>query len=198
MNKFSVIITHQIKVSIYGFPFVEGIIKQELIKFSEVWIPDFENFPGLAGILSHPADLKHVKYIGPLSRFTMCKTQATQDYGVVLTSGPPASRISLATIGTKWLLQKGLKPIVIGYTIKGVESLSDPDDTTFKEVVCKAKIVIARAGYSTIMDLYSLHKKAMVVPTPGQPEQEFIARHVARHFNLFSYKTETQLLKEVQ
>ncbi len=193
----SVIITHQINISVYGYPIGERIIKKELSFFDEIWIPDLPEFPGLAGILSHKTGLSKVKYIGPLSRFSQCKPEKRGNYGIVLTSGPPSSRQSIATIGSKWLLKRGIKPVIVGHTVKGVESITDPDDLTLQKTICQAQMVIARAGYSTIMDLWTLQKKAILVPTPGQPEQEYLARHMARNFKMFSHKTESQLVKEV-
>jgi predicted glycosyltransferase len=43
------------------------------------------------------------------------------------------------------------------------------------ELMCKSEVVIARSGYSTIMDLRKLNKKAILIPTPGQTEQEYLA-----------------------
>jgi len=194
----SVIITHQINISVYGYPLVERIIKRELSFFDEIWIPDLPEFPGLAGVLSHKTGLSRIKYIGPLSRFSRCNEEKNGDYGLVLTSGPPSSRQSIAFFGSKWLVKKGIKPVIVGHYVKGVESIPDPDDQTLKKVICQAQMVVARAGYSTIMDLWTLQKKALLVPTPGQPEQEYLAKHVAKHFKLFSHKTELQLIKEVQ
>jgi UDP-N-acetylglucosamine transferase subunit ALG13 len=48
------------------------------------------------------------------------------------------------------------------------------------EVMLDAKLVIARAGYSTIMDLIALGKKSILIPTPGQTEQEYLGDHLAR------------------
>ena len=194
----SIIITHQINISVYGYPLTERITKKELSFFDEIWVPDLPEFPRLAGILSHKTGFSQVKYIGPLSRFSQCKEEESSNYGLVLTSGPLSSRQSIAIWGSRWLMKKGIKPVIIGHNVKGVESIPDPDDQTLKKLICQAQMVIARAGYSTIMDLWNLQKKAILVPTPGQPEQEYLAKHVAKHFQLFSHKTETQLIMEVQ
>jgi UDP-N-acetylglucosamine:LPS N-acetylglucosamine transferase len=39
-------------------------------------------------------------------------------------------------------------------------------------------MVIGRSGYSTIMDLVAMKKKAILIPTPGQTEQEYLARYL--------------------
>jgi len=45
-------------------------------------------------------------------------------------------------------------------------------EKTFNE----SEIVICRSGYTTIMDLVKLEKKAFFIPTPGQFEQEYLAK----------------------
>ncbi len=43
----------------------------------------------------------------------------------------------------------------------------------------KVRLVVARSGYSTVMDLARLGKRALLVPTPGQPEQEYLGPFLA-------------------
>lgn len=43
----------------------------------------------------------------------------------------------------------------------------------------KAEWVISRSGYSTVMDIAMLGKKAILVPTPGQPEQEYLGEYLS-------------------
>ena len=42
----------------------------------------------------------------------------------------------------------------------------------------KAEYIISRSGYSTIMDVTKLQKKSILIPTPGQTEQEYLANHL--------------------
>ena len=46
------------------------------------------------------------------------------------------------------------------------------------EAIEQSVMVISRSGYTTIMDLVKLGKKAILVPTPGQTEQEYLAAHL--------------------
>nr|MDQ3101348.1 hypothetical protein [Bacteroidota bacterium] len=39
-----------------------------------------------------------------------------------------------------------------------------------------ADLIVSRSGYTTIMDLVATGKRALLIPTPGQPEQEYLAR----------------------
>ena len=44
------------------------------------------------------------------------------------------------------------------------------------KVILESNLIICRPGYSTIMDLSKLNKKAFFIPTPGQTEQEYLAK----------------------
>jgi len=44
------------------------------------------------------------------------------------------------------------------------------------DVINQSELIISRSGYSTILDLASLGKKAFFIPTPGQTEQEYLAK----------------------
>ena len=45
-----------------------------------------------------------------------------------------------------------------------------------QEAILNSKLIIARSGYSTIMDLAMLGKKVIFIPTPGQTEQAYLAK----------------------
>ena len=49
---------------------------------------------------------------------------------------------------------------------------SEQLNTAFNE----SKMVLCRSGYTTVMDLAKLDKKAFFIPTPGQYEQEYLAK----------------------
>jgi predicted glycosyltransferase len=57
-----------------------------------------------------------------------------------------------------------------------------------QEYILKSKLVICRAGYSSIMDLATLKKKAILVPTPGQTEQEYLAQYHFEKNNFYIQK----------
>lgn len=44
------------------------------------------------------------------------------------------------------------------------------------QLICAAPLVICRPGYTTLMDMIKLRKKTVMIPTPGQAEQEYLAR----------------------
>jgi predicted glycosyltransferase len=48
------------------------------------------------------------------------------------------------------------------------------------EEMQKAAWIISRTGYSTVMDIIKLKKKSILIPTPGQTEQEYLGRHLSQ------------------
>ena len=57
-------------------------------------------------------------------------------------------------------------------------------------MISQANYVIARSGYTTVMDLLKLGQKAILVPTPGQTEQEYLAEYLMERKIFFSVKQE--------
>lgn len=54
------------------------------------------------------------------------------------------------------------------------------DSENLNKLVCESKLVICRSGYSSVMDMVKLKKKMIVIPTPGQPEQEYLGKHLSQ------------------
>jgi UDP-N-acetylglucosamine transferase subunit ALG13 len=148
-----------------------------------VLVPDFEE-DGLAGRLDHDLSIineRKLNYIGVLSEFKYRPTVQDVDVFVSI-SGPEPQRTAFEN-----LVQRQID----GFEGKVVMSLGKPEDSgqkdpNFKgfltreereEVLNRAKIVVARSGYSTLMDLCALRKKGLLIPTPGQVEQEYLAKY---------------------
>jgi predicted glycosyltransferase len=63
----------------------------------------------------------------------------------------------------------------------------------------RAKMVIARSGYSTIMDLGVIHTKGLLIPTPGQIEQEYLGQYHNKKETFFSIsQSELQLSEAIE
>lgn len=182
----SVMITHQLS-PLTGFStiidnWVRKYHYQFLTKFSTIWVPDFETNFLLSGVLGHPKKLPpHVKYIGPLSRFEPEVTTTFQRDLIVILSGPEPQRTLLEEILHKQLHHyKGIYLIVRG--LPGSEAKDLPNSvhhlntSNLVNAINTSEIVICRSGYSSIMDLIKLQKKAILIPTPGQTEQEYLAK----------------------
>ncbi len=184
----SVYITHQLNVLSGISTWFSSKMHQKIIrKFDECWIPDFKNEPSLSGILGHIKQHNfNVKYIGPLSRFDKIEYETTNAL-LVLLSGPEPQR----NILEKKLLEelKGYKGSIL--FVKGVieskQTVIKKDNitiynfmtsTNLEKAINRSKTILSRSGYTTIMDLSKLEKKVFFIPTPGQFEQEYLAKRL--------------------
>ena len=155
-------------------------------RFSECWIPDEENENGLAGQLSHPALLPSipVHYLGILSRLKKLDMEEKKRHLFISLSGPEPQRSSFEEKIIQAIAHyNGTATIVRGLPGEAVliPSTNDilffnhlPSDELNKEMQ-KAEYVISRSGYSTVMDIVTLGKKSILIATPGQTEQEYLA-----------------------
>ena len=196
-NIYSVIITHQLNIIPPGWlqPF-ERLLHHHthklLEKFNECWIPDAAGEINLSGKLSHGRNLpKNAHFIGLLSRFDREGSQgeSKSNYKVVaIVSGPEPQRslfeesllAQLPINNLPCLLIRGLP----GNTNinKKNELLDIADHLSARELepILRSKpLVICRAGYSTLMDIAITGNKAILVPTPGQTEQEYLAKKLS-------------------
>ncbi len=185
----SVYITHQLFIET-GKKWMNAIAQKihykYINRFNECWVPDFEKEQNLAGKLSHPSAKPaiDIKFIGPLSRFKKAEEKNISNNVVIILSGPEPQR----TIWEKQLLKQienytGSVILVRGKPgsrdeISGNLNLKVYNHLPAAELgnlIESAAVVLSRSGYSTVMDLVALGKKAILVPTPGQAEQEYLA-----------------------
>ena len=54
----------------------------------------------------------------------------------------------------------------------------------------RSRLMITRPGYTTIMELAVLGKKALLIPTPGQTEQVYLASYHSKKGNFYSVSQE--------
>lgn len=160
-------------------------------RFSAVWVPDLEGDKNLAGELSHPSNpLIKPTYIGLISRLEPTASAKEDTDLLVLLSGPEPQRTvlekklcaELENYEGKVKLVRGLpqenEPLAgLAANIHSYNHL--PAEELQKEMAV-AKIIICRSGYTTLMDLIKLNKKAILIPTPGQPEQEYLAEYLQK------------------
>ena len=190
----TVFMTHQLRIRTQGVlaatrSTIQSVLYGFIQKHREVWIPDFQGTPNLSGSLSHVRrfPMKEVYFIGPLSRFQQLKSAplAGKQYDVVcIMSGPEPQRTVLEDIFVEQALRTKFKTLILSgkpgedsVKQKGnVEIRSHVPDDEMVSLIYGAGVVISRAGYTTVMDMATLGKKAVFVPTPGQPEQEYLAK----------------------
>jgi hypothetical protein len=187
----SVIMTHQLRVMSGMGSGIDRMIQRMhyklLNRFAETWVVDTEKQAGLGGDLSHCYYMPdHHKYIGNLSRFS--SAQSTSPSGrslLILLSGPEPQRTHLSRILWEQVQEyKGsvvfaegsdtaLAPTHIPTHVRYHKRLGND---ALLPILQQADMVICRSGYSTIMDLVALGKSAILIPTPGQTEQEYLGK----------------------
>ncbi len=187
----SVIICHQLSIQLpFGWRLLKPVVDfyhQRMIKrFKQCWIPD-ERSVNLLGELSVNRNLA-VKQIGILSRFKKENSESEYDVAVVL-SGPEPQRSTLEDIILKQIQGQNLKIILVrgvlenevAWKLEGNVSIVNYLQTNeLQDIISQSKLIIARSGYSTIMDLARLGKKAVFIPTSGQTEQEYLAKRLMK------------------
>ena len=209
----SIFITHQLAIAT-GYVFTNWLVQKlnyRLInKFDECWIPDEEAPFDVAGKLSHPKELPAIPttYIEILTRFKNVKAEKKIDL-LVLISGPEPQRTALENMMLlqmkkhpfKMVLVRGL-PNASNKIInrnKALEILDHLPALELSKLIQSSKIIIARSGYSTIMDLIALQQKAILIPTPGQTEQEYLAKYLAsKKYFVAANQRDFNLEKEIK
>jgi len=187
----SVLITHQlqIKAPVWLESLIQRILYRYINRFTNCWVPDQEDMGGLAGILSHPnkKPVIPISYMGLLSRFEK-GYHADGDVITVLLSGPEPQRtileekilLQLQAIEQPVVLVRGLPAATSSISVPAhVKVVNHLSAVHLQEQLLKSKLVIARSGYSSLMDFSRLQRKTILVPTPGQTEQEYLAKRCA-------------------
>ncbi len=185
----NIFISHQINIIIPFKPleWLVNKINHFLInRFDECWVPDFDGENSLAGRLSKSDQLKNVKYLGLLSR--MKEVELPKKYDIIaVISGPEPQRshfekiiiTELKAVDKRSLIVQGKTEEKEKFKINDkIEVVPFLNTIELNEAIQSSELVICRSGYSSIMDLIKLKKKAILIPTPGQTEQEYLARRL--------------------
>lgn len=189
----SIFITHQSNILMpkrFGLlsPLVRWVNEYVMKKFDQCWVPDYPGDHSLAGKLisfGHSFPAARVHYIGSLSRFSKSEkaVEKTQNLLCVF-SGPEPQRSIFEALVVEQLKNYSGKVLIVRGLLPGYEQ--SPLNTHHHVVayltsaelqlaIESSEIVLARSGYSTVMDLVQLRARAILVPTPGQTEQEYLA-----------------------
>ncbi|MFD0861042.1 glycosyltransferase [Sungkyunkwania multivorans] len=183
----SVFITHQLNVLTGNTTWLSSKMHRRFIKkFDECWVPDVEGTPNLSGKLGHiKKPLPNLKYIGPLSRLGTPETIDYYDLLVIL-SGPEPQRTMLENKLFEEVKDFNGKVLFIRGKVEEKQEQFDFlncrvfNFMTSKELEIafgQSAMVLCRSGYTTMMDLAKVNKKAFLIPTPGQYEQEYLAKY---------------------
>lgn len=220
----SIYITHQLNIKAGLASGILNLFHHYFIKkHQECWVPDEPNSV-FTGELSQSLNIKK-KYIGLLS--SLNKTEITNKYKLlVLLSGIEGQRRDLETLLLKELSNYKGKVLFVRGSLKNNSIVAKNTNITvvnylgskeLEKAILASELIICRSGYSTIMDLVKLNKSAFLIPTPGQTEQEYLAKYLKvkgvfntctqKEFNVemlkhkkdvegFNYKTSQHLLSK--
>lgn len=207
----SVFITHQLTVlSGKTTVFSTKIHNRYIRKFDVCWVPDMAENPNLSGELGHPKRSNiPVTYLGPLSRFEYQYVPNQYDI-MVLLSGPEPQRTLLEQKLLHEFEQSDKRIVFVRGVIEDSHKTYMKNNITIhnfltgkelQNTINASNLIISRSGYTTVMDLAKLKKKAFFIPTPGQFEQEYIAERL-HNFRLVPSCNQNDFtiakLKEVQ
>ncbi len=177
-------------------------------KFSACWIPDVEGEWSVGGLLSHPSKLPSipVKYIGTLSRFHISEKKHQKNSLLILISGPEPHRTEFENILFSQLSNEILNTVVVRglpgsdlsvpFIGDGIQIWNHLPSNELNELLNDSEYIIARSGYSTIMDLLAVKKNAILIPTPGQTEQEYLGQYLHKKKWMYSVAQKNFNLQE--
>lgn len=188
-----IFITHQLEIrmpSLFLQKIVQKMNYRFINKFSLCWVPDFEGEKNIAGELSHPKKRPQtsLRYIGPLSRFEKAIDISVNINWLFLISGPEPQRSLLENkILSSVQNIPGKSLVLLGKPGKENRQQLNENCTVIDHLGTKqlekkireSDYIICRSGYTSVMEILSLAKRSILVPTPGQSEQEYLATHLS-------------------
>ncbi len=216
----SIFITHQLAIQT---PFGKALGKVlrimnylQIRKFHTCWVPDYAGAENLAGALSHPSKLPPVPvhYLGRLTRISLNEaSHGATGFLLIILSGPEPQRSIFEKIILRELDNyKDRAVLVRGLPGEQQKLTFDRNYLTVHNylsaeklaiLIQEAGIIISRSGYSTVMDIAGRGKKCIFIPTPGQTEQEYLAKYLEQknlciHFPQSKFSLRQALLKARQ
>lgn len=200
----TVFITHQVNILMPPYlrwlmPVVNFFNHRQLRKFSYRWVPDRPGSTFTGNLTkSNSVDLK---FVGLLSRLKKGQGKALRHFDVIaILSGPEPQRTAfeeklvqqLTHSGREFLIVRGLP----GSTQEeNGQMVNHATGEELSNLIADSDLVICRSGYSSIMDLVALEAKVVLVPTPGQTEQEYLAEELEKRGMAF-YQSQSEFSLE--
>jgi hypothetical protein len=194
-----IFMTHQLNIRSPFFSSLANYLNKKYINgFDEVWIPDFQyKSDRLSGSLSDTVGIvPPVKYLGPQSALPLPGiSEKLYDFLVLLSGVEPQRtelekilREKLSVVSCSLAVVRGTHNSAISWP-KGAHVVNFAFAEELSGLIGKSETVICRSGYSTLMDLHATGATSIVlVATPGQPEQEYLARYWSEKFGAVSVR----------
>lgn len=221
-NVKSVYVTHQLRIkfpkwTLFVEPLVASIHKWFIRKYDYCLVPDLEGDINISGELSHGLKLSpEVRFIGLLSRFwgesadLKPSSGRIKDYILLILSGPEPQKTIFKNKIIRALGDKDVDLVILGAKPEGCggnveRTLKSGVNIVYydhlptiemRDLIENSDTIIARSGYTSIMELISLGKSALLVPTPGQTEQEYLAKTLSRK-GWFSYMEQKKIDRNI-
>lgn len=189
----NIYMTHQVTIAIpVPWKFLEPLGRWAHSLFYRhhdyLLIPDYppnHAFRMAGGLSISP--LNKALYIGCLSRFQSTSQELDKKFDLFVSlSGPEPSRTQLETKICSLLVNSNLQVCLVrGLPLSNetdmhvtgcdIQVYSHLNTADFQSKILQSKLIVSRSGYSSIMDYFKLDSKALLIPTPGQTEQEALA-----------------------
>lgn len=193
-NCINIIVTHQLNLPVPLFQKTASKVIQSYVnEFDFCWIPDTEKNPISGNLTEGTIDIPKI-YIGLLSRFEKKDLLEKFKYLAII-SGPEPERTRFAKNIVRFLSDCSEPTAIVGLDEMETQDISffkNPSTKELEELINKSGTIISRAGYTTIMELISIEKKAVLIPTKGQYEQAYLAKTI-NQLN-FQFKSEKEFL----
>ena len=194
----NIFISHQLNLSVPQSKLAERVanyINRRFVnKFDKVGVPDWDNHL-LSGNLSQKEGIKkEIIFLGNISRWEYNANLKGASGALVILSGPEPQRTMLEALIIEQSGKLSSTLTIVRAKPNEAEDFKN-DNIIFynhlsskdlQDLVSESEIIISRAGYTTIMDLIAMKKNAILIPTPGQTEQEYLATHLDE-MNLFTF-----------
>lgn len=197
-----IFIAHQLFISSGNNELLEPVLwkvnRSYIEKFDECWIPDIPGENNASGKLSHKMEIpfKH-RFIGLLSRLQPITNVEKKYTATCILSGLEPLRTEFENLIIQQIeeLHQGSYLLIRGTEKKlqitpppHLEVIDMANAETLQNLLPASEIVISRSGYSSIMDYLNTQTKAFLIPTPGQTEQEYLAKYHLEAGNFYSVK----------
>lgn len=188
-----IFITHQLTIKTPWGKWTDHLLQKRnfgyIEKFNACWVPDAPGANGLAGELSHPVKkpLIPISYTGILSRFRFESGPIVKGHVLIMISGPEPQRSIFENIIIDQLASSAVMATIVRGLPGNTQIIPSSHIVSFYNhlpanilaaEIQKAELIIARSGYSSVMDFARMKKKTLLVPTPGQTEQQYLGTYL--------------------
>jgi len=194
---------HSLRQIIPGRPaalerLVERAQRHLLRSYRAILVPDVDTEDALAGDLAHDLDFdwgpRRVVYLGPLSEVGREGAAEDIDYFFSISGVEPHLTMLETRVLAALPFLPGRSVVALGRPsaagefrrIGGATVHGYLDRRAHGEMLARARVVVSRSGYTTLMELAGLGKRALFIPTPGQSEQEYLAKFHCERGRVFS------------